>query len=138
MMELVEAEKDAAALKEKAKAKLPDVPAETLTLQISMLDDPWMRYFLTYDPVPILHKVRCPVLALNGSLDRQVWSKQNLPPIRKALEESGNAHFEVVEMAGLNHLFQTAKTGALQEYEKLEETIAPAVLEKIAGWIANQ
>jgi pimeloyl-ACP methyl ester carboxylesterase len=138
LMELVEAEKDVAALKEKAQAKLPDVPAERLALQISMLEDPWMRYFLTYDPVPILRKVTCPVLALNGSLDRQVWSKQNLPPIRKALEESGNAHFEVVEMAGLNHLFQTAKTGGVQEYETLEETMAPAVLEKIAGWIGKQ
>ena len=38
-------------------------------------------------------------------------------------------------MPGLNHLFQTAKTGAVSEYGKIEETISPLALDKIAGWI---
>jgi fermentation-respiration switch protein FrsA (DUF1100 family) len=138
LISLVEMEKDAAALKQKAKEKFPEAPAEALEPQIAALDTPWMRYFLTYDPATALRKVACPVLALNGTLDRQVWAKQNLPPIRKALEEGGNAHFEIAEMPGLNHLFQTAKTGGVQEYEKIEETMAPAALEKIAVWIAKQ
>jgi hypothetical protein len=61
-----------------------------------------------------------------------------LPAIRKALEEGGNAHFEVVEMPGLNHLFQTAKTGAVTEYAQIEETTSPAVLEKIGDWLLKQ
>jgi hypothetical protein len=44
------------------------------------------------------------------------WSAQNLPAIRKALEEGGNKHFEIDELPGLNHLFQTAKTGSPVEY----------------------
>ena len=59
----------------------------------------------------------------------------NLPAIRKALESGGNKRFEVVEMPGLNHLFQTAKTGAVSEYGQIEETIAPAALEKMGNWI---
>jgi hypothetical protein len=38
----------------------------------------------------------------------------------------------------LNHLFQTCKTGELAEYAKIEETIAPAVLELITDWIAER
>jgi hypothetical protein len=67
-----------------------------------------------------------------------VVADQNLPAIRKALEEAGNSHFEALKMPGLNHLFQTAKTGLPAEYGEIEETIAPAVLEKIAAWIVKQ
>ena len=38
-------------------------------------------------------------------------------------------------MPGLNHLFQTAKTGAPSEYGSIEETIAPAALDAIGEWI---
>jgi fermentation-respiration switch protein FrsA (DUF1100 family) len=82
--------------------------------------------------------VQCPVLALNGGKDVQVPPQLNLPVIRKALEQGGNKHFEVVEMPGLNHLFQTAKTGSPNEYAEIEETMSPAVLEKVAAWIAKQ
>jgi uncharacterized protein len=64
-----------------------------------------------------------------------VSPKQNLPAIRAALEEGGNKNFEVVELPGLNHLFQTAVTGAPSEYAKIEETMSPVAMEKISGWI---
>jgi hypothetical protein len=37
----------------------------------------------------------------------------------------------------LNHLFQTATTGAPAEYGKIEETVSPTVLELIASWITQ-
>ena len=57
--------------------------------------------------------------------------------LRKALEEGGNKNIEIVEFPGLNHLFQTANTGALSEYAQIDETIAPVVLDKIATWITK-
>jgi hypothetical protein len=63
---------------------------------------------------------------------------QNLPAIRKALEDGGNKHFEIDELPDLNHLFQTAKTGSPIEYAEIEETISPLALGKIAGWILKQ
>jgi len=93
---------------------------------------------MTYDPATALHKVTCPVLAINGEKDTQVLAKENLAAIRKALEEAGNKHFEVDELPGLNHLFQTAKTGSPAEYAQIEETISPVALEKIASWILQQ
>jgi hypothetical protein len=67
-----------------------------------------------------------------------VLAGQNLPVIRKALEGGGNQHFEVVELPGLNHLFQNAKTGAVGEYGQIEETMSPVALEKIASWTLKQ
>ncbi len=106
--------------------------------QLKMLRSPWFRYFLSYDPRPTLAKVKCPVLAINGEKDLQVPPKQNLPEIAKALKAGGNDQVTTREMPGLNHLFQTCKTGAPGEYAQIEETFAPAALEVIGGWIANR
>jgi len=93
---------------------------------------------LAYDPAPTLRKVKCPVLALDGEKDRQVPAAQNLAAIREALESGGNRHFEIAQMPGLGHLFQTADTGSPDEYARIEETMSPAVLEKIANWVLKQ
>lgn len=78
------------------------------------------------------------LLVLNGELDKQVLPQQNLPRIRKALQEGGNEHFEIDELPGLNHLFQTAKTGSLAEYAQIEETMSPIALDKMSSWILKQ
>jgi hypothetical protein len=136
VLRLVVTEKDPAELKKKLHEILsPLMQQEQIDPTIESLTSPWFKYFLTYDPAPALRKVKCPVLALNGSLDRQVSPAQNLLAIRAALQQGGNRHFEAVEMPGLNHLFQTAKTGSPEEYQVIEETFSPAALEKIAGWI---
>ena len=44
----------------------------------------------------------------------------------------------VKELPGLNHLFQTAETGAESEYTKIEETISPVALELMSGWILER
>jgi fermentation-respiration switch protein FrsA (DUF1100 family) len=122
-------------IRELSNGRTSEAQADAQTKQIRSR---WYQYFLQYDPATALEKVKCPVLALNGEKDRQVPASQNLPAIRKALETSGNTHFEVDELAGLNHLFQTAKTGSPMEYAEIEETISPVALEKISGWILKQ
>jgi len=139
IMTLVETEKDQSVLEKELREKMKgDVPDAQIGMQISQITSPWFRYFLTYDPATALRKLTCPVLVLNGSLDKQVLPDQNLPVIRKALEESGNKHFEIDELPGLNHLFQTAKTGSPAEYAQIEETMSPVALEKISSWILKQ
>jgi uncharacterized protein len=103
---------------------------------IQQLSSNWFRFFLAYDPVPILREVKCPVLAINGSKDLQVPAKPNLEGIRQAL--AGNSNVDVKELPGLNHLFQKANTGAPSEYGEIEETFAPSALELISGWILKQ
>jgi hypothetical protein len=136
--ERVPSEKDDAALEKQLREKMAgDVPEAQISLQIKQLTSPWFRYFLTYDPAVALRRVTCPVLVLNGEKDKQVLPQQNLPPIRQALEQANNKHFEVDELPGLNHLFQTANTGSPTEYAQLEETMSPVALEKMATWIAK-
>jgi dienelactone hydrolase len=139
IMALVETEKHDAVVEKKVRNLLAgEVPEGQIGMQIKQITSAWFHFFLTYDPATALRKVTCPVLAINGSLDKQVLPDQNLPAIRKALNEGGNKHFEVEELPGLNHLFQTAKTGAPAEYAQIEETMSPVVLEKISNWILKQ
>jgi hypothetical protein len=139
LLALVMNEKDDAVLRKELHEKLADQMTEPqMGAQINAVTSPWFRYFLAYDPATALEKVKCPVLALNGEKDLQVPPKQNLPAIRKALEDAGNKNFEVDELPGLNHLFQDAKTGAPSEYADIEETISPVPLEKISSWILKQ
>ena len=136
LLDLIETEKDPALLEQKLRAQLTEqVPAAQVGTQIRALTSPWFRYFLAYDPATALRKLTCPILVLNGSLDLQVPPAQNLPAIRKALEEAGNTHVEIDELPGLNHLFQTAKTGSPLEYGKIEQTMSPVALDKISTWI---
>ena len=105
--------------------------------RVEALNNPWFRFFLTYDPYPVLTKVNIPVLALNGAKDTQVTADENLAAIEKALTEGGNKNFKTVRIENLNHLFQTAKTGAISEYGEIEETFSPKVLKIIEEWIGE-
>ncbi len=106
--------------------------------QIGQLLSPWFGYFLRFDPVPVLKRVRVPVLALIGTLDIQVPYQPNIAGISAALRQGGNRDFRVVELPGLNHLFQTAKTGNVTEYGTIEETMSPVALDLVAGWILER
>jgi len=139
ILELAEQQPDDALLEEQLREQAAGrVPEAQMEGEIKTLTSPWFRYFLTYDPAASLRKITCPVLAIGGEKDLQVPAKQNLPVIRQALEEAGNKHFEVDELPGLNHLFQTARTGAPSEYAEIEETISPVAMDKIASWILQQ
>ncbi|MGA0603257.1 alpha/beta hydrolase family protein [Caulobacter sp. KR2-114] len=107
-------------------------PAQAMGLAVQ-LSSGWMRGLLDYDPAPTLARVKCPILALNGSKDEQVPPDQNLPAIRAATK--ANPDVAIVELPGLNHMFQTAKTGALGEYADIEETVAPIALDTISTWV---
>lgn len=98
---------------------------------------PWMRYFLTFDPRPALEKIRVPVLALNGELDVQVDAEQNLTAIAAALEKGGNQDVTVHRLPEHNHLFQRARTGLVNEYGTIEETLSPKVLDLIRDWVLS-
>lgn len=102
---------------------------------VARVNTEWFRYYLTFDPSNALKQVQVPVLVLNGELDLQVSSNQNLPIISKALEEAGNNDVTIIELPQLNHFFQTCETGSIEEYSKIEETISPVALNLIAKWV---
>lgn len=109
--------------------------------------NPWYEYFVEYDPSADIANTRCPVFALNGSLDCQVLPKSNLSAIRSLLRlsewsatspyggETEGGFYK--EYPGLNHLFQHAQTGAATEYGNIEETISEEVLHDIVTWLQS-
>jgi len=111
-------------------------PGREVAMALFKSLNPWLRYFMATDPRETLARVKVPVLALVGELDLQVVSRENVPAIRAALEAAGNTDATVRALPGLNHLFQTAKTGSVAEYEQIEETISPVVLSLVSEWIA--
>ena len=137
-----------ASLREAAKANVAAMSEEEVKMgggakamiegQVKALGDPWLRYFVNYDPRPALRKVKVPVLALNGTLDLQVIPDQNLPEIEKALKEAGNPDVTLRTLPGLNHLFQPAKTGSPGEYAMIETTLDPSVLDLVTRWIQER
>ena len=132
--------KDDADAKAKVVAELkeaaPGASDATLQAQAMMIASPWFRDLIAYDPAPALRRLRIPVLALVGSHDRQVPPEQNIPALKAALK--GDPKATVMELPGLNHLFQTAPTGAAGEYADIEETIAPTALKIIADWVVAE
>lgn len=100
---------------------------------VALENRPWLNYFINYDPASDIGNTRCPVMAINGSKDTQVLPDLNLTAIRKLLPD--HRHNLIREYPGLNHLFQTCKTGLPSEYPDLEETMSPEVLNDLAKWI---
>jgi pimeloyl-ACP methyl ester carboxylesterase len=95
----------------------------------------YFNHLLRYDPAPILEKVQCPVLAINGSKDVQVIASENLTAIEAALKRGGNLNATIKEYPNLNHLFQECNTGSHTEYQFIEQTISPDVLKDLGEWV---
>jgi pimeloyl-ACP methyl ester carboxylesterase len=113
------------------------MPPSALQAQIRLMTTPWFREYLDFDPAPVLEKIKCAVLALNGDRDLQVDADETVPLLRQAYEKSGNKDFTVLEIQGVNHLFQKAQSGSPALYGAIEETMAPEVQNAITGWVAK-
>ncbi len=64
--------------------------------------------------------------------------KPNSYVLTRALKAGGNKNYTVKELPKLNHLLQTAETGNISEYRKIEETLSPTALQIIGDWILEQ
>lgn len=107
-------------------------PAEVMKLLKTNMDSRTESFclLLATDPRPLLGRITCPVLAINGTLDTQVDCAANLDAIAQGVPGA-----TVMTFAGLNHLLQHATTGDSSEYIEIRETIAPEVLDAISAFI---
>ena len=115
--------------------QMPGLNAEQARPAVAQLASPWMRAFLLTDPAPYLAKVKCPVLAINGTHDLQVAADENLPAIAAGLHAAHNRDVTTRAMPQLNHLFQS-DPAAKADYASIEETINPAALQAIGDWLS--
>ena len=118
------------------------VTKEYIRASIKAQNNPWLDYFIDYDPVQDIREIRCPALILNGSKDTQVEASVNIPSIEASLPRNRRGryvskHTEVKVYTDLNHLFQHCVTGQATEYKDIEETISQEVLADIAAWIGK-
>mgnify|MGYP003304354307 FL=1 len=93
----------------------------------------WMDYFLAYDPSVAIRQITCPVMAVNGTLDVQVLSQDNLPVLQQHLPAS-EKHL-IKEYEALNHFLQHCTPATTLSYGQIEETISPEVLSDMVTWI---
>jgi len=97
----------------------------------------WTVGFFKTDPAPAWKKFKGPVLAVIGDKDTQVPADVNLAKIGAALKAGGNRRYRPEKRPGLNHLYQHAATGLLEEYGMIEETFDPDTLELVVKWVVD-
>ena len=118
-----------------SKRKMAEIVSAAIENQTELFLSRWFRFYLTYDPRTALMRVKCPVLALYGERDTQVPARENLEAMRQALESGRNKDYTLLILPKLNHLFQTAATGAISEYEQIDETMSSVALDTVSNWV---
>ncbi len=130
MRALVEAQFDCV-----MKVKPSDATIETTVKQgLAQVSSPWMRTFISIDPLPAIRRIGVPMLILFGERDVQVSPARNVPPFQSGSVESPMKP-EIVILPKLNHLFQPAITGMPDEYATIKVEMDPDVLKKIGDWV---
>lgn len=102
--------------------------------------DPWMDYFLKYDPSATARLLKKPaVLILTGSNDQQADPKQ-VPEWAAAFRQSGNRDVTAEVLPGLNHLFVTDSNGFPLGYAKLPAPVRvnSQAVGVIVDWLAQR
>jgi dienelactone hydrolase len=100
-------------------------------------DDPFWEFWRLihdYDPVPVLEKVKCPVLAVWGGLDTFVPVEKSVAVWRKSLAQAGNEDVTLKVYPNGDHSLMTAKTGGLKEVPRLNGFV-PGYFEMQKDWI---
>src|SRR5688500_14043451 len=104
-----------------------------------MAADPWMKFFITYDPAPTMRRVKTPVLILTGSRDQQAVPEE-VKLIEAAFKEGGNKDVTARVLPDLNHLFVQDTDGFPGNYAKLPPPVMmhADVVKMIADWLAQR
>ncbi len=108
---------------------------QVIVQQTQTIISPWMRTFIAYDPTVDLTKLRVPILSIYGEKDVQVPAPENSSRLESILQNKSHPDYRVLVFPDLNHLMQHAESGLPAEYGKIEETMAPEVLQTIKDWI---
>lgn len=129
-------EHDSKLTPEKRNEVIAAIPAR---IDAMMAADPWMKFFLTYDPAATMRRVKTPVLILTGSRDQQAVPEQ-VALMEAAFKAGGNKDVTARVLPDLNHLFVHDTDGFPGNYAKLPAPIMVQndVLEMIANWLPKR
>ena len=104
-----------------------------------MAADPWMKFFLTYEPASTMRHVKTPVLILTGSRDQQAVPAE-VALMEAAFKEGGNKDVTAKVLPDVNHLFVQDTDGFPQNYGKLPAPIMVRddVVTIVGDWLAKR
>jgi len=104
-----------------------------------MAADPWMKFFLTYEPAATMRLVKTPVLILTGSRDQQAVPEQ-VALQEAAFKAGGNKDVTARVLPDLNHLFVQDTDGFPGNYAKLPPPLMMRadVVGMIGDWLAQR
>ncbi len=95
-----------------------------------------LRKPLFFDPLPYWSKVKCPVLALFGELDRNVPTARAVPVLRDALSTAGNLDFTIVVLPRANH--GLAEVGQDGDQNPRVRKYAKGYMDGIIAWLKER
>ncbi len=121
---------------EKRDALIAEIPKR---IDAMMAADPWMKFFLTYDPAPTMRRVKTPVLILTGSRDQQAVPEE-VALQEAAFKQGGNTDVTARVLPDLNHLFVHDTDGFPGNYAKLPPPVMmqTEVVAMITDWVAQR
>jgi dipeptidyl aminopeptidase/acylaminoacyl peptidase len=117
-------------------SQIAEIPKK---IDAMMAADPWMKFFLTYDPAPTMRRVKTPVLILTGSRDQQAVPEQ-VALQEAAFKEGGNKDVTARVVPDVNHLFVQDTDGFPGNYAKLPAPVMVRtdVVTLIGDWLAER
>jgi dipeptidyl aminopeptidase/acylaminoacyl peptidase len=115
------------------------IAAIDTNIEAMMAKDPWLKFFLTYDPATTMRRVKTPVLILTGEHDQQAEPTQ-VPLMEAAFKEAGNPDVTARILPGINHIFVEDSDGFPANYAKLPKPIRMQqhALDTISDWLAQR
>lgn len=102
----------------------------TLAVYVGQVTSAILQSYIAYDTSSFWLDLDVPTLAIFGERDLQVSPDQSIPVI-----EGNNDMITIVTIPSMNHVFQEAETGSLEEYATLDQTVMPELLQTVGDWI---
>ncbi len=96
---------------------------------ITVIQTPYYRHFIDYDPLPSLKKVRCPLLILFGGADPFVPAAQHEKTYIEVLKETGHADYVLATVPKANHVFAVDWTSG---------KFVPGFLKSVSHWLLKR
>jgi alpha/beta superfamily hydrolase len=121
----------------KEKSVLPLSKLELMALATQMTS-PWIRSFLSFNPLKHMKECKIPFLALFAEKDHETPLKNNIEKLRSFANESNYDRIVIKELTDHNHLFQKCKSGTIEEYKQIDSGMSPEVLNILSNWIKAQ
>lgn len=115
------------------------IAAIPVRIDSMMARDPWMKYFLLYDPSETARRVTTPVLILTGERDQQAAPEQVVEQ-EAAFRAAGNRDVTARVVPGVNHLFVADTDGFPGHYGRLPAPvrIRDDVVGTVVDWLVSR